>query len=51
MAVLRLADLANMCFLKQEELGIEKPTVNKTRQKDIILEVFPDLSAYTEGKR
>ena len=31
MAVLRLADLANMYSLKQEELGIEQPTVNKTR--------------------
>ena len=30
MAVLRLADLANMYSLKQE-LGIEQPTVNKTR--------------------
>ena len=50
MAVLRLADLANMYFLKQEELGVEQPTVNKTRLKDRILEVFPDLSAYTEGR-
>ena len=50
MAVLRLADLGNMYFLKQEELGIEQPTVNKTRLKDRILEVFPDLSAYTEGR-
>ena len=49
-AVLRLADLGNMYFLKQEELGIEQPTVNKTRLKDRILEVFPDLSAYTEGR-
>ena len=31
MAALRLADLANMYSLKQEELGIEQPTVNKTR--------------------
>ena len=50
MAVLRLADLANIYCLKQEELGIEQPTVNKTRLKDRILEVFPDLSAYTEGR-
>ena len=50
MAVLRLADLGNMYFLKQEELGIEQPTVNKTRLKDRIWEVFPDLSAYTEGR-
>ena len=48
MAVLRLADLANMYFLKQEELGIEQATVNKTRLKDRVL--FPGLSAYTDGR-
>ena len=51
LAALKLSELATFYQIKQQELGIDHGNVNKTRLKERILEVFPDLTAHIEGRK
>ena len=50
LALLKMAELTIVFRMKLEDLGAESGSINTTRLKERILEVFPDLTDHSQGR-
>ena len=49
-AIFPLADISQLCTQRLKQLGIDSPSVNKARLKELLLMEIPELEAHKKGR-